>query len=78
MKKKKKKYFGLYPRDEDKFAGEYLAVISNRILAHGKQLKKVIETAQKLAKEPLLIKVPTVGWKQSMILWLNISLKAKK
>lgn len=74
----KKRFFGIYPRDEDKFAGEYIAVAKNKILAHGKKLKEVIETATKTVKEPLLVKVPTLGWKQSMVLWLNIYSKAKK
>lgn len=74
----KRKTFGLYPRDEDKFAGEYIAVAKNKILAHGKRLKSVFEAAQKFVKEPLLVKVPTLGWKHSMILWLDISSKAKK
>ena len=68
--KMKKIFFGVYPRDEDNFAGEYIAVAKNKILAHGRQLKKVIEAAKKIVKEPLLIKVPTPGWKHSMVLCL--------
>jgi len=74
----KKKYFGFYPRDEDKFAGQYIAVMKNKIIAHGKQFKKVVEQAKKMVKEPLLVKVPVFGWKQSMILCLNIFSKVKK
>ncbi len=74
----KRKTYGLYPRDEDKFAGEYIAVAKNKILAHGKRIKSVFEAAQKIVKEPLLIKVPTFGWKHSMILWLAIYSKGKK
>lgn len=71
----KKKYFGSYPRDEDKYLGEYIAVVRDKIIAHGKNLKKVFEQARKVAEEPLLVKVPALGWRQSMVLWL--SLKAK-
>ena len=66
MRKLEKKDLGIYPRDEDKFAGEYIAVVKNRIIAHGKQIKKVIEQAKKIAKEPLLAKVPTLGWKETI------------
>jgi hypothetical protein len=48
-----------YPKDEDKFAGEYIAVVKNRIVAHGKKLKVVLEKAKAFAKEPLLVKVLT-------------------
>jgi len=64
----RKKNLGIYPRDDDKFLGEYIAVVKNKIVAHGKSLKKVFEQAQKTAKEPLLVKVPTLGWRQSMVL----------
>jgi hypothetical protein len=74
----KGKFFGIYPRDEDKYAGEYIAVARNKIIAHGKQLKKVFELARKFVNEPLLIKVPNLGWKHSMVLWLSIFLKGKK
>lgn len=71
----KRKYFGKYPQDEDNFLGEYIAVVKDQIIAHGKNLKKVFERAKKTVKEPLLVKVPALGWRQSMVLWL--SLKAK-
>ena len=73
-----KKYFGIYPRDEDKFAGEYLAVVKGKIVAHGKDPKLVIGKSREIDKEPLLVKVPTQGWKEAMVLCLRFSLKVKK
>lgn len=74
----KKKNLGTYPKDEDKFAGEYIAVVRNRIIAHGKKIKNVMGKAGETSNEPLLVKVPALGWKQSMVLWQNIFLKVKK
>ena len=66
------KSLGKYPRDEDKFMGEYIAVVKDKIVAHGKNIKKVFEKAKKYAKEPLMVKVPRLGWRQSMVLWSNL------
>ena len=63
-----KKYFGEYPKDEEKYLGEYIVVAKNRIIAHGKSLKIVFAEGRKLAKDPLLVKVPALGWHQSMVL----------
>jgi hypothetical protein len=73
-----KKFLGDYPRDEDKFAGEYIAVVKGKIVAHGKEPKKVITEGKKIAKEPLLTKVPSKGWKEAMILCVRLSLKVKR
>jgi len=47
-----------HPEIEEKYAGEYIAVASDRIVAHGKDFKKVLEEAEKVVKEPFIHKVP--------------------
>jgi hypothetical protein len=75
---KNKKSFGAYPRDEDKFAGEYIAIVKGKIVAHGRQPKIVIAEGKKFTREPLLTKVPSKGWKEAMVLCLKLNLKVKK
>ncbi len=67
----KKKTFGMYPRDEDSFAGEYIAVVKGKIVSHGKDPREVFETAKKINQKPLFTKVPTGGWKEMRILWMK-------
>jgi len=78
MKSKKIRLLGDYPRDEDKFAGEYIAVVKGKIIAHGKEPKKVIMKAKKVSPDPLLTKVPSKGWKEEMVLCLKLDLKVKR
>ena len=65
---KDKKFLGDYPRDEDKFAGEYIAVVRGKIVTHGSNPQKVFETAKKISRKPLFTKVPAGGWKEMRIL----------
>lgn len=62
------KIFGDYPCDEDKFAGEYIAVAKGKIVAHGKDPGRVFEIAKKISRKPLFTKIPTGGWKEMRIL----------
>lgn len=75
---KNKEFIGIYPRDEDEFSGEYIAVVKGKIVAHGKQPKKVIMKAKKFGREPLLTKVPSRGWKEAMVLCLRLDLEVKR
>lgn len=68
---KNRKIFGVYPRDEDKFAGEYIAVVKGKIVTHGRDPRKVFETAKKISHKPLFTKVPSGGWKEMRILWMK-------
>jgi len=36
-----------------KYKGEHLAIVDNKIVAHGKNLKKVSEKARKISPNPL-------------------------
>ncbi len=47
-----------HPEIEEKHAGEYIAIVGDRIVAHGKDFKKVLEEGQKGHREPFIHKVP--------------------
>lgn len=44
--------------DIDKYRGEWLAWVGNKIVAHGKDFKSVAEKAKKISKNPIFDKVP--------------------
>ena len=69
--KKKKIFFGIYPQDEDRFAGEYIAIVKGKIVAHGKDPRNVYKRANKFSSKPLFTVVPSGGWKQMRILCLK-------
>lgn len=45
--------------DTSKYVGEWIAVADDRILAHGKNVKKVVTEANKTGKKFILAKVPS-------------------
>jgi len=48
-----------HPEEEQKYPGEYIAIVGEEVVAHGKNLKLVIEEAERITgKEPLIHKVP--------------------
>lgn len=47
-----------HPEEEAKYRGEYIAVVSEKIVAHGKDPKNVIEEAKRISTRPLIAKVP--------------------
>lgn len=46
-----------YPEDRIKFRGEYIAHVEDRIVAHSKQLRKVLQKARKYSDNPIIDKV---------------------
>jgi len=74
---RKERSLGIYPRDEEKFTGEYIAVVKGKIISHGTDLNKVIASAKKITKKPLLVKVPRRGWKEATILCMKLNLEVK-
>ena len=46
------------PEIENKYSGEYIAIIGESVVAHGKDFKKVLKEAEKHDKEPYIHKVP--------------------
>lgn len=47
-----------HPEIEERYVGEYIAIVGDRIVAHGKDFKKVLEEAEKGDREPFIHKVP--------------------
>ncbi|MFQ6113360.1 MAG: DUF5678 domain-containing protein [bacterium] len=47
------------PEIETKYAGEYIAIIGESVVAHGKDFKKVLKEAEKYGNEPFIHKVPS-------------------
>ena len=46
---------------EDQYAGEYIAIVDDGVVAHGKDFNAVREEAKKHGEDPLLHKVPVSG-----------------
>jgi len=48
-----------HPEEAQKYAGEYIALVGESIVAHGKDFKAVLAAAEsQTGKEPFLYKVP--------------------
>lgn len=48
-----------HPEIISEYEGEYIAIVDEEIVAHGKDLHAVLEEARKTGKEPLIDKVET-------------------
>lgn len=46
----------MHPEVENQYAGEYIAIIGESIVAHGKDFQKVLKEAEKYGKEPFIHK----------------------
>ena len=46
-----------HPEIEEKYVGEYIGIVGDEIVAHGKDFKKVLEEAEKVTKDPFIHKV---------------------
>ena len=64
-----KSYNFFLKSDLSKYIGEWIAIVDDKIVAHGKDVKKIYEEAKKnySKKRPLITKVPE---KETMILIL--------
>ena len=47
-----------HPLNFNKYKGEYIALVNDRIIAHGKKFEKVEKKAKKVDKEPVFVKIP--------------------
>ena len=50
-------WFLKHPEIGVKYAGEYIAIMEEAIVAHGKDFKKVLNEAERYGKEPFIHKV---------------------
>jgi hypothetical protein len=46
-----------HPEIEEKYVGEYIGIVGDKIVAHGKDFKKVLEEAEKESREAFIHKV---------------------
>ncbi|MBU1262049.1 hypothetical protein KKG61_04325 [bacterium] len=51
-------WLAAHPEEEAKYKGEYIAVVEEKIVAHGSDFIKVIEEAKVYSDDPLFAKVP--------------------
>ena len=47
-----------HPEIEIKYTGEYIAIIGESVVSHGKDFKKVLNEAEKYGENPYIHKVP--------------------
>ena len=47
-----------HPEIETEYAGKYVAIAGESIVAHGKDFREVLKEAEKNGKEPFIHKVP--------------------
>jgi len=57
MPSKEIEWLSNHPEIEEKYVGEYVGIVENRIVAHGKNFKEVLEIAQKAGEVPFIHKV---------------------
>ncbi|MFQ5864872.1 MAG: DUF5678 domain-containing protein [bacterium] len=47
-----------HPEVETQYGGEYIGIVGDSLVAHGKDLKEVLKKAEETGKEPFIYKVP--------------------
>jgi hypothetical protein len=60
MYQKENNWLLSHPEVIANYPGEYIAIVGESVVAHGKDFKKVLEEAEKAGKEPLVHKVPFI------------------
>ena len=51
-------WFACNPEIMKQYRGEYVAIIGEKVVAHGEHLKPVLEKAEKVEKNPLVVNLP--------------------
>lgn len=59
MKETESTWLAAHPEVRVKHRGEYIAVSGERVIAHGKHLREVMQEAAKVDTDPLICRVPT-------------------
>lgn len=49
-----------HPEIETKYYGEYIAIIGESVVSHGKNFKEVLSKAEKYGKMPYIHKIPHI------------------
>ncbi|MBI4553470.1 MAG: hypothetical protein HY710_14490 [Candidatus Latescibacteria bacterium] len=58
MLPKEYSWFLTHPELETQYTGEYIAIIGEAVVAHGKDFKTVLQEAERHGKAPFIHKVP--------------------
>lgn len=58
MMSKEFEWLSRHHEKEIKYRGEYIAVVGEKIVAHGRNFRKVAAEAEKTSRDPLYAKVP--------------------
>ena len=58
MKEIESNWLAQHPDIDQQYRGEYIAIWGERVVAHGHNLKEVLEKAQPIDSNPLIYKVP--------------------
>jgi len=56
MKKREFNWLLSHPEIEEKYAGEYIAIVGDKVVAHGKDFKRVLREAEKEQGEAFIHK----------------------
>src|SRR5438045_2121798 len=72
MHEKEFDWFLQHPELEEEYSGEYIAIVNQVVVAHGKDFASVLEEARKHGDEPLFHKVPAADKEQ--IVWSSFRL----
>lgn len=57
MSNKELNWLFSHPEVESKYPGEYIAIVGDSVVAHGKDFKEVLKEAEKNGREPFIYKV---------------------
>ena len=60
MSHKENNWLLSHPEIETDYPGEYIAIVDETVVAHGKNFKEVLKKAEKEGKEPHIHKVPPI------------------
>lgn len=58
MLPKEYSWFLTHPESENQYAGEYIAIVGEQIVAHGKDFAAVLQEAEQHGQSPFIHKVP--------------------
>ncbi len=58
MLPKEYNWFITHPEIENKYSGEYIAILGESIVSHGINLKEVLKEAEQKGEKPYIHKVP--------------------
>ena len=67
MRKEEIGFLATHPQELSKYRGEWIAVVGDKIIAHGKDFKKVDDEARKISPNPVFDKIP----KEDVVVYAN-------